>query len=152
MPYTIKELTKVLGYTEDQIRVRLGRFAESLQGHIRKGRFNRIEVDDNGLVILRRAQQLEAQYGDLRTVRNLLQSEIQSGVPQGRGNTVLNEPKQGLVDQTKLIEALEREIEHLREEVAFLRRRVEELTPLALPRPRRRWFSWLLPGAKRERP
>ena len=39
--------------------------------------------------------------------------------------------------------------EVLREENGWLRRRVEELTPLALPRPRRRWLAWLLPAGGR---
>ncbi len=142
MPHTIKDLEKILGYTEDQVRVRLDRFAEALEGRVRKGRFNRIEVDDSGLVILERAKTLEGLHGDLRTVRTLLgkdgrnETETQGDIAEGNG------AKRVSVDSTKLIETLERENAHLREEVSFLRERIEELMPLALPRPRRKWWPF----------
>ena len=143
MPYTIQELTQILGYTKDQVRVRLDRFAQPLQGHVRKGQFNRIEVDDNGFVILQRAKQLEAQHGDLRTVQSLLCVETETSDTKTEKNNSGNGAKHALADQTKLIETLEREIDHLQGEIGFLRARVEELTPLALPRPRRGLFAWL---------
>jgi len=149
MAHTIKDLEKILAYTEDQLRVRLDRFAEALEGHVRKGRFNRIEVDDSGLVILERAKTLETLHGNLRTVQTLLgkdgrnEAETESNIVDGNG------AKHASVDSTKLIETLERENVHLREEVAFLQARIEELMPLALPRPRRRWFAWLRPARGR---
>jgi hypothetical protein len=143
MPYTIQELTQVLGYSKDQIRVRLDRFAQPLQGHVRKGQFNRIEVDDSGLMILQRAKQLEVQHGDLRTVQSLLRVETETSNTETEETTDGNGTKHVSVDQTKLIETLEREIDHLQGEIDFLRARVEELTPLALPRPRRGLFAWL---------
>ena len=143
MPYTIQELTQVLGYTKDQIRVRLDRFAEPLQGHVRKGQFNRIEVDDSGFMILQRAKQLEYQHGDLRTVQSLLRVESETNNAKVKDRTDKDRTKHDSSDQTKLIETLEREISHLQGEISFLRARVEELTPLALPRPRRGFLAWL---------
>ena len=143
MPYTIQELTQVLGYTKDQIRVRLDRFAEPLQGHVRKGQFNRIEVDDSGFMILQRAKQLESQHGDLRTVQSLLRVESETRDAKVDDRADNDGTKHASSDQTKLIETLEREISHLQGEVSFLRARVEELTPLALPRSRRSFLAWL---------
>lgn len=137
MSHTIKDLERILGYTEDQVRVRLDRFAEALEGHVRKGRFNRIEVTDSGLVILERAKTLEDLHGDLRTVRSLLGRDGRNEAETEGSITDGNSAKHVLVDQAKLVETLERENEHLREEIAFLRARIEELMPLALPRPRR---------------
>lgn len=143
MPHTIKDLEKTLGYTEDQIRVRLDRFAEALEGHIRKGQFNRIEVDDSGLVILERAKTLESLHGDLRTVRTLLGKDGRNEAKTPSDSSDGNGAKHVSVDSPKLIETLERENQHLREEVAFLRARIEELIPLALPSPkRRRWWRF----------
>ena len=143
MPYTIQELTQVLGYSKDQIRVRLDRFAQPLQGHVRKGQYNRIEVDDSGFMILQRAKQLEAQHGDLRIVQSLLGVETETSNTEVEQTTDGNGTKHVSVDQTKLIETLEREIDHLQGEISFLRARVEELTPLALPQPRRGFLAWL---------
>jgi len=143
MPYTIQELTQVLGYSKDQIRVRLDRFAQPLQGHVRKGQYNRIEVDDSGFMILQRAKQLEAQHGDLRIVQSLLGVETETSNTEVEQTTDGNGTKHVSVDQTKLIETLEREIDHLQGEISFLRARVEELTPLALPRPHRGFLAWL---------
>ena len=90
-----------------------------------------------------RAKQLEVQHGDLRTVQSLLRVETETSDVQVEGKTDNNSTKHVSTDQAKLIETLEREISHLQGEISFLRARVEELTPLALPRPRRGLFAWL---------
>ena len=51
--------------------------------------------------------------------------------------------RERLEDKEERIAELKERIEELQSEVTFLRSRVEELTPLALPQPRRRWLAWL---------
>ena len=70
--------------------------------------------------------------------------------------TVAQQLREGGVTETPLVQELrariadkKREITHLEDEVFFLRERVKELTPLALPQPRRKWFGWLRPSTAR---
>lgn len=142
MAYTVRDLTGILALTEDQVRVRLDRFASVLDGHARRGQFNRIEIDNSGLAILQRAKQLEELHGDLRTVRTLLLQENPNTVKAQADNPIAERDEGVWEASAKVIETLENENAHLREEIAFLRNQIEGLMPLALPRPRG-WFSWL---------
>lgn len=119
------------------------RFSQALEDHIRKGRYNRIEVDNSGLAILKRAKELENRHGDLRTVQTLLRKELRNDDQAQPTNHGANGTKQASDAWAKVIETLEREVEHLREENRWLRERLEELQRLALPAPRRPWWRWL---------
>ena len=142
MAYTIKDLATILGYSQDQVRVRLDRFHQALEGHIRKGRYNRIEVDNTGLAILQRAKQLEELHGDLRTVRTLLGKELPNGDGTHPPNHDGNGVKQPSDAWAKLVQTLEREVADLREENRWLRGMLEELQRRSLPPPKRRWTWW----------
>ena|GEM_PF-6662610 len=98
--------------------LRLDRFAQPLQGHARKGQFNRIEVDDSGFMILQRAKQLEVQHGDLRTVQSLLRVETETSDVEIENEVDKDRTKHDSADRTKLIETLEREINHLQGEIS----------------------------------
>jgi len=142
MTYTIRDLATILGYSQDQVRVRLERFAQALEGHIRKGRYNRIEVDNTGLAILQRAKALEELHGDLRTVQTLLRKELGNGDGTQPPNHDGNGAKQPLDACAKLIQTLEREVADLREENQWLRRMLEELQRRSLPPSKRRLWTW----------
>jgi len=140
--YTIRDLANILGYSQDQVRVRLERFSQALEGHIRKGRYNRIEVDNAGLAILQRAKALEERHGDLRTVQTLLRKELGNGDGTQPPNHDGNGVKQPLDAWVKLVQTLEREVADLREENRWLRGMLEELQRRSLPPPKRRWTWW----------
>lgn len=110
-------------------------FPKPLEGHVSKGRYNRIEVDDAGLAILKRAKDLELLHGDLRTVRSLLRTELPNKTEASPANGDGNGTKHASDAWAKVIETLEAEVAYLRRENDWLRQRLEELQRLALPAP-----------------
>ena len=88
-------------------------------------------------------------------MREIESQGLASGVAQGESIQELEngdgKPKttfaegDGLLiaEKDARIDELKERVKELQKEVAFLRTRVEELTPLALPRPRFRWLGWL---------
>ena len=89
--------------------------------------------DSSALEILKRAETLRSEGLSVAEAMAAIQDEI-----SGNSGGEQREP----TGNEELVEALKRENEHLRSEVAWLRSRVDQLMPLALPRPHR-WLAWL---------
>ena len=66
-------------------------------------------------------------------------------VASNRGNLESNPLEVEVHYLKRMVDERDARIRQLEGEVLFLRTRIEELTPLALPRPRR-WLAWLLPS------
>jgi len=71
--------------------------------------------------------------------------ELLSTLTRNRGNLESNPLEVEVHYLKQMVDERDARIRQLESEVLFLRARIEELTPLALPRPRR-WLSWLWPA------
>ena len=129
----INEAAAALGLTRRQTYRRVAALRPLLAPHLRRGDAGKLLLDSSAIEILRRAEALRSEGLTITDAMATIQDEMsgsaggESGSPTGNAD---------------LVDVLRRENEHLRSEVAWLRSRVDELTPLALPRPRR-WFAWI---------
>ena len=160
--YTRQDLMRILGISYRQLRNQLDALAAVdglLAGQVQRGPKGRLEYSPAVLDMLKELNQLAQLAGnqgkDFGQAAKELAEKVHRNAHQKpfaqidliTGNQV------NLVAQVKLLEARLRDkdelIHELREEVTFLRRRVEELTPLALPRPRSRLLAWLWPAKRK---
>lgn len=153
--FTMRELQKTTGYTRDQLRDRLGVLSAIVAQDQTRGPRNAVLVGDRTMACLRRMQELESnELGPQEAASRILAELGESGKRRTEQNP--NEaPGEAKLPPTVNAEALEpwrllikskdEAIGRLEEEVAFLRRRVEILEPLALPAPREESrHPWLL--------
>ena len=131
----INDAAAALGLTRRQTYRRISTLRPILAPFIRKGESGKLLLDSSALEILRRAEALRGEGLTITDAMATIQDEMSGNVGGEPGRATGNE---------ELVEMLRRENEHLRSEVAWLRARVDELTPLALPR-RRGLFGWLRP-------
>jgi len=131
----INETAAALGLTTRQTYRRVSSLRPLLAPFIRRGEKGKLLLDGSALEILRRAESLRREGLSINEAMTTIREEI-SGNGEGE--------QEKATGNGELVEALKRENEHLRSEVAWLRSRVDQLTPLALPR-RPRWFAWFRP-------
>jgi len=137
--YAITDLEKAVGYSVNQLRDRLDLLSPIFSEDLQRGKRGKILVGDKILAALRRMQELEREGLSPRVAQGEIIREVGNG--DGKGQTTFGEGLR-VYDGNELVEVLREEIKHLRKENEWLRARVEELTPLALPKPRR-WLGWL---------
>ena len=131
----INEAAAALGLTPRQTYRRVSSLRPILTPHIRRGEKGKLLLDSSAFEILKRAEALRSEGLSLTEAMATIRDEMSGNGGSEQGSPTGNE---------ELVEALKRENEHLRSEVAWLRSRVDQLTPLALPR-RRSWFAWFRP-------
>lgn len=151
---------RILGLSYRQLRERLDALATVdglLVSQVAKGSRGRLEYSPAVLQMLRDLAKVAGNEGkNLRQAAKSLSREIHGDGERERDAELADLDVKGvsLVAQVEILEhrlrdkdaviaAKDAQISQLQSEVAFLRARVEELTPLALPRPRRRWVAWL---------
>ncbi|MBI1744526.1 hypothetical protein HYR54_15875 [Candidatus Acetothermia bacterium] len=137
----IKSLMDVLGMTENQVRTRIDRFKPVLNGSVRKGSFNRVLIDNNGVAVLQRVKELEGQGYDFDHIQITLESEtaraqpsINRSEPDQRGAEPLPLP---LVMQSlqERIESLETQLKEKDKQIVWFQQILENRI-LQLPPPR----------------
>jgi DNA-binding transcriptional MerR regulator len=145
MSTTINDVAKVLGVSVRGIRLRVDALDGVLDPHLRQGENNRTLFDGEALAILRRLEDLrQAESISIRQAASRIREELdENGADPLRQSTSIDASSEIL--WRELVEEKDARIRSLEGEVSFLRLRVEELTPLALPRPRR-WLGWLWPS------
>ena len=150
--HTIKELKDILGYSSDQLRLRLDKFRPILNESVRRGDNNKILLDDNGLEILRRAKDLEKQNIPLNDIPNRLEKEINQNGNNASDN--LAQTDQSLIEEKeKRIQELKERINELHEDKQYLKTQVNELQQKLITGevekkekgngPIKRFFEWL---------
>ena len=136
----INDAATALGLTPRQAYRRVSALRPILAPYLRKGEKGKLLLNSSALEIMRRAEALRSE--------GLTVNEAMATIKEEISGNVRGEDRKGTGNE-ELVEALRRENEHLRSEVAWLRSRVDELTPLALPR-RRSFLAWirgrLVPG------
>lgn len=130
----LTDIAKTLGLSAGSVYRRLAAFEGDLDRHMRRGSNNELLFDGEALAILRRVEDIRKAEGisikrAIMTVQEELDGDHDSATRITMGS------------RDKLVEILERENEHLRQEVTWLREKIDRLTPLALPR-RRGWLPW----------
>lgn len=141
---TVAQASEALGLSARQLRRRLEVTRPLLASYIRRGDKNRLLLDGSAIELLRAIEDRRAHGYTVEQAMAAVADSIKGNKADEQGPN--NGKRTGNVD---LVEYLKRENEHLRSEVTWLRARVDQLTPLALPR-RRFWFAWLRGRAQSE--
>jgi len=142
MSTTIEEVASVLGVSVRGVRLRVDALRDVVAAHLRQGENNRILFDGDAVAVLRRMEELRKATGcSIRQAASRIREEL-----AGNSTDAASQSESQPASSTDALQSenalLRDEVTHLRSEVAWLRARVDELTPLALPRPRR-WFAWI---------
>lgn len=124
--HSINDLQDILGYTSDQLRLRIEKLKPILTEAVRRGENNKILVTDNGLEILRRAKQLEESNTPLNQIPDKLEKEMDQN--QESASAKSTETDRNLVEEKdKRIKDLQARIEELKEDKQYWRNHAEEL-------------------------
>jgi len=135
---TIEQASQALGLSARQLRRRLDATRPLLASYVRRGDKNRLLLDGSAIELLRAIEDRRANGYTVEQAMSAVADSIEGNKADKQEPT--NEKRAGNEDLlTRLVEEKDARIHALESEVDFLRRRVEELTPLALPRPR--WWQ-----------
>ena len=159
--YTMRDLERILGYSRAQIRWRLAALAKIdglLDGQVVIGPKGRKEFAPAIVDMLRDLDVLASKPDKSleEAARELVQKIKGERTPTVNQDAKLSEERQDmrvtlgdpllrllLEEKEKRLEEKEARIAQLESEVTYLRKRVEDLIPLALPKPRQSWISKL---------
>lgn len=128
----INEAATALGLTRRQTYRRVSTMRPLLAPFIRKGEKGKLLLDSSAVEILRRAEALRREGLAVVDAVATIKEEI-----NGNGESEQERP----TGNEELVQALRERIAEQGKEIAWLRARIEELTPVALPRPRW-WLRW----------
>jgi len=136
--HDIHDLMRILGYDKPhKVRERLDAFKAVLGDSLKRGAKNKVLVDNNGLMILRRAKELEEAGHTLKEIARLLEAELNGD--SGNGASTAPETASN-ADRERhwelLLREKDRRIAQLESEVEFLRGRIltlEEVLQDRLP-------------------
>ena len=151
---TVGDLSSRLGLSEWQTRRLIYALRPVLRDLLVSARGRPLEVSPQAIGILERAAQLKASGIPLGRLAEALRTELgDNGGDRNNGDfnaqALALEPAkhlQALLEaKDALIEELRRDRDHWRELAMRLERQVEELQRLALPAPRRPWWTRLVP-------
>ena len=140
MSTTIEHVAKSLGVSVRGVRLRVEALDGLIKPHLQRGANNQLIFTGEAVGILQRLEELRHRDGVSVKVAASILRQSQNDSEDARQPSSKPTTSENLLRE--LIEEKERRIHALEGEVSFLRRRVEELTPLALPRPRRLW-AWI---------
>jgi len=142
--YGIEELKQATGYTDSQVRDRLGLLSPILGEDLHRGKRGKILVGDKILATLRRMAELESQGLSPKEAQGRILEELGNGHKDGETTFAQGRPRSPEVAVLReLVEELRRDREHWRDMALKLQSQVEELQRLALPRPRTPWWARL---------
>jgi len=144
--YGIEELKQATGYTDSQVRDRLGLLSPILGEDLHRGKRGMILVGDKILAALRRMAELESQGLSPREAQGRILEELGNGHKDGETTFAqgrLRLPEVAVLRE--LVEELRRDRDHWRDMALKLQEQVEELQRLALPAPRRPWWRRFAP-------
>ena len=159
--YSMTDLQRILGLTRSQVRWRLAALAKVdglLDNQVDIGPKGRKEYSSGVLEMLREMDELVSHAGQdvdaaaeeigkkVRRERTPADSQDMKAIDrkaEGEGIRLID-PLVAMVleEKDERIEEKNAQILQLESEVQYLRRRVDELMPLALPKPRRRWWPF----------
>lgn len=124
--HSISELKDILGYTSDQLRLRLKKLKPILNETVRRGENNKILVTSDGLEILRRAKQLENNNIPLNEIPGKLKQEMDQNEDEASDDLAQTD-RNLLQEKDRRIEDLKSRIKELKEDKRYWRDQAEEL-------------------------
>ena len=136
---TIEEAARSLGLSARQLRRRLEDTRPLLSRYIRRGPNNRLLLDGGAIEVLRAIEDYRANGYTVKQAMDAIADSIEGKEQDKGGRSIGKQP--GEVWEM-LIAEKDARIQALESEVAFLRERLKELTPRALPRPRLWWWPF----------
>jgi len=123
--HSIKQVGDILGFSKNQVRARLNLLRPWFSQFTRRGEKNKILINDSGIEVLRRFQQLEKNAASLQVVAE----EIKQEQPTPQDSPTTEEDNLTQTDsnkgQTALIDEKERQIQRLEEENKYLKNQLE---------------------------
>jgi hypothetical protein len=140
---TMEQTARAVGLSPRQLRRRIEATGPLLAPHVRRGEKNRLLLAPGAVEILRAVEDRRSQGATLEEARDWVAVSMrgEEGSGQGRGRERTGGAVSGESGETailrELVEEKERTIRRLEEDNARLQARVDQLIPLALPRPRR---------------
>jgi len=140
MSTTIEHVAKSLGVSIRGARLRVDALDGLIKPYLQRGANNQLIFTGEAVGILQRLEELRHRDGVSVKVAASILRQSQNDNEDARQPSPKPTTNENLLRE--LIEEKDRRIHALEREVVFLRHRVEELSPLALPRPRR-WFGWI---------
>lgn len=145
---TIEQASQALGLSTRQLRRRLDATRPLLASYVRRGEKNRLLLDGSAIELLRAIEDRRANGYTVEQAMAAVADSIEGNKADKQERT--SGKRRGNEDLlTRMIEEKDARIRALESEVAWLRARVDQLTPLALPR-RRFWFTWLRGRSQRQ--
>ncbi len=141
--YDMNDLQRATGYSRDQLQDRLRLLAPLVGKGVHKGARGKVLVEDSVLAIVRRLREIEGEGLAPRVAVGQVVRELGNDHGNGNGSNGAGERTSGeVVALRAALEWSQREAQHWRELAERLQAQVEQLVPLALPRPRRWWAWW----------
>lgn len=128
----LTDAAKSLGLSTGAVYRRIEGFNGDLDQHMRRGSNNELLFDGEALAILRSVEDIRKAQG-ISIKRAIIR--VQQELDGNHDSTT----RRTAGSRDKLVEILERENEHLRQEIVWLREKIDRLAPLALPRGRWWW-------------
>lgn len=130
----LTDIAKSLGLSTGAVYRRLVAFNGDLDRHVKRGSNNELLLDGEALAMLRRVEDVRTTHGiSIKRAIMMVQEELDGNHESTTRITTES--------RNELVEILQRENEHLRQEIVWLRERIDRLTPLAIPR-RLSWLPW----------
>lgn len=134
--YDLTKLSQILGMKEQEVYTRIYKFRALLKDHIRRGKKNKILLENNGLEILKRIKELEQEGNTFKTIQNLIEEELKSkddvDSHSSERDKTEEEADKDLLDLLReQIVFLQRQIEYLQQENRNLLRVIENRLPPA---------------------
>lgn len=131
--YTLADLERMIGLTENQLRDRLGLLSPIVGDDVQRGSRGKILVGDRALAALRRMAELEREGLSPKVAQSRIMSELAQPHPNG-GNNTDELWRRLLAEKDARIADLQAERDRLLKIIEELQARIPALPPAALSR------------------
>ncbi len=139
----IGDAAKRLGMSERAVRLRVAALRPTIDRYLRRGANGEQFLTDGAWAMLERLEALRQLDGlTINAAAELVQRELAEHRPEPRQPL----PTDEALALRMLLEERARRIAQLEAEVAYLRERLADVLPLALPRPRPWWMRFFVRG------
>lgn len=118
--HTIEDLMRILGFNENQVRVRLREFKSYLE--IRNGKNNKLLITSSGLKVLERIKELETGGFTLDSIKAVLDKEL----PSGKDPLANGESSHVQTDASEIQSVYKERIQDLKVQIEYLQSQLKE--------------------------
>lgn len=141
----LKSLADRLGLSHDQTSRLVQSLRDVLQGHVQRGRYNRIEVHAGAIPMLERARDLHQRGTSYADLPSEIEAEMTDNAQADGANEISSPPAERRPTACAACESKDELIAQLRDDLQRERERADRYERLALPNPDGRpWWQRLL--------